>query len=374
MKILFVDTYYPGFIKNIRNKYPNLNKKSYTNQLNFLLNQFFGTADFLSFNLKKMGWKASDIIVNDEILQKKWAKENKIKVNGNFIISKIQMLPLAYKFLGKPKWIQQIALEQIKRYKPDIVYSHDLSILNPDTLTKVKKYCKLLVGQIASPPPPENYLKKFDLIITSFPHYVKMFKKLGVDSEYLRLAFEPRVLPKFKNTKRVFDISFVGSFTPHHQKGTKLLEKLACDLPIHIWGQGLRFLSPFSPLRKYYHGEAWGMDMFKVLAQSKIVINRHIGAAKGYTNNMRLYETTGMGAMLITDRKKNLKKIFDVGKEVIDYKDVCDLKQKINYYLQNDLEREKIARAGQKRILKEHNYPNRVKELSGILKKYIHGR
>ncbi len=110
--------------------------------------------------------------------------------------------------------------------------------------------------------------------------------------------------------------------------------------------------------------------MYKILLKSKIIINRHIDIAEDYANNMRLFEATGCGAMLITDEKKNLGEIFKVGKEIITYSDVDDLIEKLKYYLKNDKEREKIAKAGQRRTLKDHVYEKRMKELVGILNKY----
>jgi spore maturation protein CgeB len=41
--------------------------------------------------------------------------------------------------------------------------------------------------------------------------------------------------------------------------------------------------------------------MFKILARSKIVINRHGTIAGNYAVNMRMYEATGSGAMLVTE-------------------------------------------------------------------------
>jgi spore maturation protein CgeB len=238
-------------------------------------------------------------------------------------------------------------------------------------LCEVKRRCKLLVGQIASPLPPKENLKCFDLIITSFPHYVGLFKKMGIKSEYHKLAFEPRVLKKIGKQKRTYPVTFVGSFTPYHSEGTKVLEKVTQKVPVHVWGQGIEFLSPISPLRKNYHGQAWGLDMYKILAKSKIVVNRHIKVADDYANNMRLFEATGMGAMLITDSKKNLNDLFKVGKEVVVYKSSNDLLKKLNYYIKNEDEQQKIAKAGQKRTLKNHNYSIRMKELSDILKKHL---
>lgn len=371
MKIAIIDTYYSEFLKDFYKKNPGLKTNKYDEQKKKLLDSCFGTSDFYSRYLEKLGYDVEDFIINAEYLQKKWAKENDTKVKDNWLISKLQTLPYVYKFFGKPKWIQEIALAQIKKYTPDIVYIQDLSILNPETLRMIKKYCKLLVGQIASPPPPKKYLKCFDLIITSFPHFVKEFNKLEIKSEYQKLAFESRILKKVGKQKKVYDVTFIGSFTPHHSEGTKVLEEVARKIPVNVWGQGIEFLSLHSPLRKNYHGEAWGLDMYKIFAESKIVINRHIGVSGDYANNMRLYEATGTGAMLITDHKRNLNDLFKVGKEVVEYKNSEDLIDKINYYLRNDNEREKIARAGQKRTLKDHNYRLRMKELDVILKKYV---
>lgn len=371
LKFLIVDTYYPSFLRDYYYLHPDIKAQPYIEHKNALLDECFGTSDYYSFNLKKNGYKAEDLIVNDEILQRKWAKENNIKVSGSGLISKIQMLPYIHRLIGRPKWVQEIALSQIKKAKADVVYLQDLSILNPDTLRKAKSFCKLLVGQIACPLPAGENLKEFGLILTSFPHYVEKFRKMGIKSEYFKIGFEPRVLSKVGGQTSVYDVGFIGSFSPHHNAGTKLLEAVASKIPIHIWGQGIHFLSSSSPLRKNFHGEAWGLQMYKVLAQTKIVVNRHISVAENYANNMRLYETTGMGVMLITDDKKNLNRLFEIGKEVVSYKDANDLIKKIDYYLKHGAELKKIAQAGQNRTLSEHNYNARMKELVAIIGKYL---
>ncbi len=194
---------------------------------------------------------------------------------------------------------------------------------------------------------------------------------MGLESEYQKLAFESRILNKIGKQKRIYDVTFIGSFTPDHSEGTKVLEEVAKKIPVHVWGQGLEYLSPNSSLRKNYHGEAWGLGMYKILAQSKIVINRHISVSSNYANNMRLYEATGIGAMLITDKKINLKDLFNIGTEIEEYKDSKDLSDKIKYFLENDIERIKIAKAGQLRTLKDHNYPVRMKELNQLILKYL---
>jgi hypothetical protein len=370
MKILFIDSYYKNFLNYFYKN--NEKKKTFLEQRRELLKQNFGTSDFYSYYLSKLGHNCEDLIVNDYYLQRLWAKENKFSYDYNPIKSYFQLLPFLHRYIGRPRWIQEIVLKQISFYKPDIVYVQDLSILNADVLKQAKKYSKLLVGQIASSLPNINNVKQFDLIVTSFPHYVKYFRKIGVNSEYLPLAFDERILNRINyHEPRHYDVSFIGSFTPNHKIGTSIIRQVNKFVPIDIWGQGLFFPIPRFDLLKRYHGAAWALDMYRILAQSKIVINRHIDVSENYANNMRLYEATGMGALLITDNKKNLGDLFEVGKEVIEYEDPEELVQKIKYYLEHDKEMAKIANAGQKRTLKDHVYTVRMRELNEIFKKYL---
>ena len=49
--------------------------------------------------------------------------------------------------------------------------------------------------------------------------------------------------------------------------------------------------------------------MFSILSKSKILINAHIEDTK-YAGNMRLFEGTAAGCMVITDNKLGLKELF----------------------------------------------------------------
>lgn len=371
MKFLIIDTYYPSFLKDFSRKYPQIRDLSYEKEKKLLLAQRFGTSNYYSINLESLGHHAVDLIINDVELQFKWAKEHNLKVSQSALKAKIQALPLAYRILGQPEWMQEILLAQAKEYQPDVIYVHNLSIINPSYIKKLKKICKIIVGQIACPLPPKEFWQSYDLILTSFPHFVPLFRKNGVKSEYLKIAFEPSILKEVGKQNRVYETVFIGSFSYHHKRGTHILEDVSSQLPVDFWGIKPLIMSPFSSITRHFHGSVWGLEMYKILAQSKIVINRHISAAQDNANNMRLYESTGLGAMLITDAKKNLNDLFKIGKEVIAYNSNEDLVEKINYYLKHNEEREKIAQAGQMRTLREHNYQHRMQELLEILHQYI---
>ena len=85
---------------------------------------------------------------------------------------------------------------------------------------------------------------------------------------------------------------------------------------------------------------------------------------------MRLYESTGVGALLLTDRGRNLADLFEPGVEVAVYDGPDELVAQIARYLTDDDERREIAVAGQRRTLAEHTYADRMAELSEILERY----
>lgn len=364
MKILIIDHYYPRFLEELYKTNSEISHKGYASQKELILRQCFGTADFYSKNFKKLGHTAEEIICNNAILQKKWLKENKIR----FLKTSLKNF-----FSGcvNLKNLELILAAQIEEFSPDILYCQNLNFPRPNFLRKMKKKVKNIIGQIACPIVfDKKELEVFDLIITSFPHFVKKFKNIGINSEYLKLGFEDSILERLNKREKRFDAVFIGGISKHHFAFIEILEYLAKNIKIDFWGYGFEKLHKDSPILSNYHGEAWGMEMYNILHNSKISINRHIDAAENFANNMRLYESTGVGTMLITDYKNNINSLFEVGEEIETYKSKEELLGKIKYYLANEEKRKKIAELGQKRTLKDHTYAKRIDELVKIINQY----
>jgi spore maturation protein CgeB len=104
--------------------------------------------------------------------------------------------------------------------------------------------------------------------------------------------------------------------------------------------------------------------MFAFFRSSKIVINQHIGIAGEYANNMRLYEASGCGAALVSDRKTNLRELFEVGREVVDYEGPNECLERIKSLLADPDRCAETGRAGQARTCREHTYVQRTTELA----------
>jgi spore maturation protein CgeB len=346
MRVLIVDTCYSAFLTAHYGRTEGLSERPYDEQWQALMATHFGTADAYSHFLGALGYDAHEVVVDCAPMQRAWAREHSL---GD----------------ASP---ERILLAQVEDYRPDVVYLQNLHVLSDETMAALRAGPALVAGQIASAAPSDERLRAFDLLLTSFPHFVERFRALGVPAEYFRIGFDPRVLDDLGELPEAHQVVFVGALNGiHHRAGNRLLARAAKDLPVQFWGYDLRGWPPWSPLRRRYNGEAWGLEMFRLLASARTVLNRHIGEAGQYANNMRLYEATGVGSLLVTDAKTNLSELFEPGREVVTYTSSDELVAQVQRYLADEDARREIAAAGQARTLRDHTYAVRMRELATIL-------
>jgi SAM-dependent methyltransferase len=345
---LFVNTYYPGFVNSHYASHTGLSEQSYDAQIASIQAEFFGDSDFYSRGMKAAGWLATDVIANCEPLQNAWAREN------DFIGTGLNIL-----------------VEQIKRMKPAVVYLQDLNLATSDFMHAIKPLTGIIVGQIASPVPPTASLSELDIIVSSFPHFVERFREAGIKAYYQPLSFEPRILDVLQKLDYEYPVTFVGGISPAHGSGLDLLEYLVDRTPIEFWGYGADTLPDNSKIKARHHGEVWAHSMFNVFHNSYITVNRHIDVAENNANNMRLFEATGCGALLITDYKDNLNELFVIGEEIVAYRSPEECVALVKYYLEHPEEGRRIAEAGQRRTLTEHCYALRLQDTVNFLERHF---
>ena len=158
------------------------------------------------------------------------------------------------------------------------------------------------------------------------------------------------------------DVIFVGSKGYHHEwqyrpQLINWLKETYQDNFTHVGGDGET-------------GTIRGERLNRVYAASKIAIGDTLCLNFDYPYYFsdRLFESTGRGGFTIFPYIKGIEDNFEIDKEIVTYKfgDFNELKQKIDYYLMNADERERIRKAGHERTKKNHTYLNRWQD---ILKK-----
>jgi spore maturation protein CgeB len=378
MRVLILNTDYEAFLHDLYAASPGLADRSYDEQMAVRNRSLFGAADFYSQGLKASGVEAVDLHLNNRAMQLRWAAEKGVpigeKAQGADCRGAVATMRRLFgskrmsapDLAAMPAWMRDVMIAQIEAFRPDVILNQVMHFVSAASLRSLVGRRCLLVGQTAAPWHEPEDDRNYDLIVTSLPNYVSRFRQRGIRAHYNKLGFAPSVLAEVPETERRLSVAFVGTLTAHHGERIRLLEYLASRTDLDVWGTGIEEVSEASPLRTCYRGQAWGRDMFAIFRRSRIVVNQHIGIAGEFANNMRLYEATGCGAALVTDRKTNLHELFDVGSEVIDYGDPEECLAQIEDLLGDAVRCAKIGRTGQARTCRDHTYLRRASELAVI--------
>jgi len=372
--ILIVDTYYPAFLQSVN--YDKNLRESYSALKENLMSLSFGTSDAYSCGLKKLGWDAEEVVPNSFALQNAWGQEHSHKIWKSLDQvppSYIARIPILRQAWAKMPTLHKMLRWQISNLNPDVVYFQDLNFASPGLLLDLRQEGRLVVGQIASPLPPISRLKKFDLILSSLPNQIEQISSHGISSEFLPIAFDSRLLDRRQvECERDIGISFVGGISKFHNTTVPLLQAVQKTVPeLEIFGYGAESLSDIPVLSARHRGERWGKDMYEVLFRSRATLNRHISISGEYANNMRLFEATGAGALLITDQKRNLSQYFKIGEEVLSYSTNDEAADIAKWAENNPDKAAQIAAKAQERTLNEHTYDKCMEKLDEILVRYV---
>ena len=361
-KILIIDTYYEKMFSHIFNSNALYNIQSDDDVLSTFNKGYFGTGGSYAHFLTKNGFATKLLVAN-------YKKNSTWFNNLNWKSAKYQTrIPLIRNNLSNFSSVHKNIMNTILDYQPDIVLTYDINLF-PDTFAlQIKSLGIKLIGEISSPLPPINFFKHFDLVISSLPSIVSELKKSSVNSRFLPLAFDARINSALAAPSKQIAISFVGSFSKYHTKTIPLLKSISkVTSDFKIFGSVKDRVLIENGLDSFYAGEAWGLDMFRTLQKSKIVINRHIDMAGDYAANMRMFEVTGVGSLLLTDFKSNLNYYFDIETDLLSYKAPDEAASKATIILNDEKSLDQISRSGQQATLSRHTYQIRAEKLSRLI-------
>ncbi len=365
MKIQFLTSYYPPFLDVFYQKNPDFNQFSYAEMLDKLLSTYFADTGAAHHHMVKHGLDSNIIIVNCEPLQKQWAAENQVPYSSS-------------------NWAKEIAFEQVKSFQPDVFYLESVFEYFGQFVNEIRPHVKKVISWISTPFSPTLNLSGIDLFLSSTQVYVDVFKMKGFRSEYFLPAFDARVLDLLsKDNEKNIGFSFVGGWSNVHVNRKVALNKLISLTPLKIWGYGYEkkyskrefnyyknlFFQKNSQILNAYQGEVWGLPMYEVLKKSLITFNIHEDLLNGAVGNMRMFEATGVGTMVLNDNGCNLATLFEPGKEIESYNSIPEAVEKVSYYSEHPEKAVEIGRNAQKRTLKEYNYDLYAEHLIAIINK-----
>ncbi len=214
---------------------------------------------------------------------------------------------------------------------------------------------------------PKSILKeeyeKYDYVFISSNKYVdKLKNKVNTNVHALLQCTDPDVFYPEKDKYFSDEILFVGVTRGVYREIVKDILKTKHD--VSIYGMGWEEFIDEKYVKGYFIPND---ELHKYYSSCKILLNDHWDDMRDedFPSN-RLFDALSCGTFVISDNIPSAKTLFEGG--IVTYDNVNDLNNKINYYLEHEDERIKIAKKGQKIVLENHTFDNRIIEIISVIK------
>lgn len=368
-RLFEITTVYDKYLMEFNERNSDWEKLSYDELYTRFVNDNFAESDYIHRYFKQMNLNTKIVFYNYVELQNKWID-------------------------GEKKSPFDILLGQIKEFEPDVILVMGISIFSREQLLRIKslfpqksiKFIAFHFFHISNK--DEAILDLYDLVLTGSRSFLEVFQRYGVNAKLLRHAFEPSIYYTNKVDNRNNSAVFPGNVYLqngiHKNRLDMLCALIDSDVQYNYYGkisgiafgnniQKLRdmFFHPRQQLMVYkilkdknnYHPSIFGNDYYRVLGENLVCVNCHIPAIGNGAGNMRMFESTGMGACLLTDAKAENAELFEVDKEIVTFSTVKEFKDKLRWLINNPDIAKEIADAGQKKTFAIYSYERKAELL-----------
>jgi hypothetical protein len=289
---------------------------------------------------------------DDDVLQRFWARENGLPESST---------------------LETILLAQIEHHRTEVWYNLDPIRYGSDFVQKLpgcvtKKLCW------RAAPSGNADLSAYDAVLGNFSSILNDWQRKGCRVALFYPALDP-VMDEYVTTERPIDVLFVGGYSRHHSRRTKVLESVAAlasrrNIAFCLDTSRLTKLaeSPIGilpPLRSHRRPAAirdiaqppvFGRDLYAAIGRSKIVLNGAIDMAGADRGNMRCFEAMGCGALLVSDAG-NYPLPMEPGVTIATYDSPEQAVALIEDSLSNHEAASTMAALGRKRMAETYNKP-----------------
>ena len=209
----------------------------------------------------------------------------------------------------------------------------------------------------------DKHAKSYDFFFDFDSMAAGYLKSSGVNAYYVPVGIDLDLYNSVSdlNKEERFDcqLCFVGAYSTEREEMLSMFKHL--DLKIFGWPGWKK-----SSLAKYYCGSLKPKDFIKLYRQAKICLNMNTQPAV-HGVNLKTFEIPASGGFQITDYRKDLDALFEIGKEIEVYKDLDDLRSKVEFYLLDEDKRQDIIRRGKERVFQDHSLKKRMEYILNII-------
>lgn len=290
---------------------------------------------------------------------------------------------------GKANDSHQGLLEAVRAGRPDILLFIKDYGLRAEWLSEVKMMGVPVVQWYIDPVIPEwlpPFVKAADIFFTMSEGLVETFRRLNSQSFWLTQAFEPSIFEVDDITPSDIgfygsDVAFVGNLGSKAQylgRRDMLQKVLDAGIGLKWWGPPIPRKFSTIPLiagkiGRSYGGEfIWGASYAKVARLSKIFLAVDSMPQIRKSMSARMYTAVGCGAFYLCRHVEGIEDVLLPDREIVTFHSDEEMMSKIRYYLSHEAARRRIAEAGRTRVLKDHTYQVRMRQMCDLLGKELH--
>lgn len=215
--------------------------------------------------------------------------------------------------------LEDILLAQIEHHRAEVFYNSDPMRFGNAFLKRMPGSVRTKIAWRAAPSRGGDFLDH-DIIVNNFSGLLEDYRIKGVRAEFLAPAHDPEMDCYAARRDRPIDVLFIGTYSRHHTERAQILDQVAAlrremRVVYHLDRSKMTRLaeSPLGfvgPLAKHRRGKdiravtlgpVFGRELLGAIASAKIVVNGAIDMAGPDRGNMRVWESLGCGAALVSD-------------------------------------------------------------------------
>jgi spore maturation protein CgeB len=250
----------------------------------------------------------------------------------------------------------------VKRERPKyVLWVTSLNEVLESTFKIIKQYGSKVIGwffddEFRFDTYSKWWIPYLDYFLTSDKNCVQKYKDLGANVLHFIVYSSPEIFRRLALPKR-YDVSFVGSKIADREKWVVGLHTMGVS--VKTFGRGWDCgRVPLEQMVEIYNTSRINLCFMKTCVKNAMQMK------------CKIFDICMCGGFLLCEYTPGIEEYYEIGREIVCFESLIDLKQKIEYYLRHEDEREQIAEAGYQRAIKDHNFQVRLAHLFQTLENF----